>query len=52
MWSDTQPSVLDVPVASPEPAEPFPGLTVREVNEPDIFKAFFEKPSPPSSGKS
>jgi len=40
-WMETQPSELDIA----EPSEPFhealPGLSMREVREPDIFQIFF-----------
>ena len=40
-WRDTMPSEFDMA----EPSQPFeevlPGLSVREVREPDIFQIFF-----------
>lgn len=47
VWSDTQPSQLDDATPSEDFQESLPGLTVREVTEPDVFKAFFEVPKKP-----
>ena len=43
VWADTQPSEFDAEAATPsaEFAEPLPGLEMREVHEPDIFRLFF-----------
>ncbi len=40
-WDATRPAELDT-VTAPVPfREPFQGLAIREVNEPDIFRHFF-----------
>jgi len=42
VWSDTLPSSFDA--SQPEGAtfhEPLPGLAIREVTEPEIFRLFF-----------
>jgi hypothetical protein len=45
VWSDTLPFVLDAALGaatlSELASEPLPGMIVREVTEPDVFKAFF-----------
>lgn len=40
-WMDTVPSEMDPPVMSGPFEEALPGLSVRELREPDIFTAFF-----------
>jgi len=40
-WMDTVPSEMDVLEPSGPFQEPLPGLSMREVREPDIFHIFF-----------
>jgi hypothetical protein len=40
-WRETMPSELDVAMPSGPFEEVLPGLSVREVREPDIFQIFF-----------
>jgi hypothetical protein len=40
-WMETVPSELDVVMPSGPFEERLPGLSVREVREPDIFQIFF-----------
>ena len=40
-WVETLPSELDVAMPSGPFEERLPGLSVREVREPDIFQIFF-----------
>ena len=40
-WDDTRPADLDGAVASQPFREPFSGLSIREVCEPDVFRHFF-----------
>ena len=40
-WDNTRPAELE-PMRAPQPFhEPFNGLAIREVNEPDVFRHFF-----------
>jgi len=44
VWSETLPSSFDAAAAqSEDPAfyEPLPGMAIREVTEPEIFRLFF-----------
>jgi hypothetical protein len=43
VWADTMPSEFDAQASEPpaEFAEPLPGLEMREVHEPEIFRLFF-----------
>ena len=40
-WDETRPAELDGTVASQPFREPFSGLSIREVCEPDVFRHFF-----------
>ncbi|HEX7688161.1 MAG TPA: hypothetical protein VF453_10655 [Burkholderiaceae bacterium] len=43
VWADTMPSEFDLDARAPSEdfIEPLPGLEIREVHEPDIFRLFF-----------
>ena len=41
VWAETMPAEFDTMAQSDPFHEPLEGLSIREVNEPDIFKAFF-----------
>ena len=40
-WDETRPAEFDSTVASQPFSEPFSGLAIREVCEPDVFRHFF-----------
>jgi hypothetical protein len=41
IWADTMPCAFDAMETSEQFSEPMEGLSVREMNEPEIFKAYF-----------
>lgn len=40
-WDSTRPAALDARIVSSPFREPFEGVAIREVNEPDVFRHFF-----------
>ncbi|MET0381839.1 MAG: hypothetical protein ABW032_00275 [Burkholderiaceae bacterium] len=43
VWEETMPASLETPPPSAPFSEPLPGLALREVTEPDIFRLFFDR---------
>jgi hypothetical protein len=48
VWAETMPAEFDATAQSAPFHEALEGLSIREVNEPDIFRAFFGKPESPA----
>jgi len=49
MWAETMPATFDS-LAEPAPFhEPLEGLSIREMNEPEIFRVFFGETERPSA---
>ncbi len=44
-WAETMPCELDTSAPSDQFRERLPGLDIREVTEPDIFRHFFDRPA-------
>lgn len=49
VWAETMPADFDAMQQSDPFQEPLKGLDIREVNEPEIFKAFFGDVDRPSA---
>lgn len=51
VWAETMPSGFDLTAQPSDPfSEPLPGLAIREVKEPEIFRLFFGDQTPPAQG--
>jgi hypothetical protein len=52
VWAETMPATFDALQQQSDPFhETLDGLAIREVNEPEIFKAFFGTPDRPADAR-